>query len=106
MRNTRLYDHIKELLISYPELQNSDKKLLWKVWEKEGFVAFGRLDYGNFLSPRLTTPESVTRCRRKIQELNPTLRGTSFVQKRRKEKEKEKGTYVFRENVYVWIPEK
>lgn len=30
----KIYDMVKQLLTDNPELRNSDKKLIWEVWEK------------------------------------------------------------------------
>jgi hypothetical protein len=102
MISKRLYPLIKQLLIECPELRNSDKKLLWRVWQREGKVIANQLSYEAFLSTSLTSAETITRCRRKIQELNPELQSNKVVQQLRQEKQKTKGTWIYRENIAVW----
>ena len=101
----KLYDVVKNLLISYPELRNSDRKLIWAVcWKKQlvqvdakGFKGLSRMLYMNFL--QAPAFESITRARRKIQELYPELRSTKQVIKERRKKELTKGTFVYREKL-------
>ena len=55
------------------------------------------IDLRDFLN--CTSFESITRARRKIQELHPELRSpSSKVNKYRKERQLTKGTFVFRED--------
>ena len=96
-KSNRLYLVIKELLTEKPELRDSDKKLLWAVWEKEGHVFAGKLSYGAFLSPSLTSAETIRRTRQKIQETTPSLRASQAIQSMRKRRQKTKGTFVYRE---------
>ena len=98
----KLYDLIKNLLTDYPELRDSDKKLIWEVWSKLDFINDddGSYDgelitYQNFVDAPST--ETIRRCRQKIQELNPELRGSQKIRKAREEKAKEKGTFIYRE---------
>lgn len=108
IRSKKLYNLVLKLLQEDSALRDSDKKLIWKVWESEGKLYQGVMTYGNLLSPSTTTPESVTRCRRQIQRLNPSLRASAGVQRFRKIKQATKGTYVFREETqsYVFIEDK
>jgi len=80
-RSNRLYLVIKELLTEKAELRDSDKKLLWAVWEKEGHVIGGRLTYADWLSTSLTTAETVTRTRRKLQERLDEFDYDNYVEK-------------------------
>ena len=91
----KLYDKIKKLLIEYPELRNSDKKLLWCVWNMSGFVIENNISRENFY--RANSAESITRARRKVQELHPELGGNREVRIAREKKQLEKGTFIFRE---------
>lgn len=99
MAKTKLYDLVHDLLNTYQELRNSDKRLLWAIWYKQGLVnAGGYITRENFY--RAATAESVTRARRKVQELHPELVATSSeVRAQRQQKENTKGTFVFREGV-------
>lgn len=100
----KLYDRVKKILEKYPNTRNSDKELMWAVWwEKQLIqteagkpVAVSRIMYMDFLNAPM--PESITRARRKVQELHPELAPTRDAVKRaRKVKEETKGTFVFRE---------
>ena len=103
MNKQRIYDLVKELLTDYPELRDSDKKLIWKVWFNLGLVVFGDqpmfIRFDNFMKAPST--ESIRRCRQKIQEHFPELRGSKAVQKARAEKAEENGTFIFRETIGV-----
>lgn len=98
----KLYDTVKELLVRYPQLRNSDKLLVWNVWGKLGFITQTTHVEGIILREDfLKAPpiESITRCRRKIQERYPTLQASQPVERARREKEKAKGTFVYNEDV-------
>lgn len=86
----KLYDVVKRLLEIYPALRNSDKKLLWAVWNVKGLVVnpsnqlqsgYGYITRGNFY--KAPSSESVTRARRKVQELHPELRAVKEVEEQR-----------------------
>ena len=68
---------IKDLLIKKPHLRDDDNKLLANVW----FLATKPLkeEWLDFLAliadGKLPTPSAITRCRRKMQEMHPVLRG-------------------------------
>lgn len=94
----KLYDLVKELLTKYPELRDSDKKLLWNVWGKKGHLSVN--DFGNtaitkesFL--KSVSAESITRARRKVQEQHPELRASKAVEDSRKLKAEKKGMFIF-----------
>lgn len=99
MSKKKLYDVVKQLLIDWEELRNSDKKLLWAVWNTKGLVShdgkISRLDF--YQAP---SSESVTRARRKVQENHPELQATSAqVKSKRGQKQQTKGTFVYREEL-------
>ncbi len=96
----KLYDLIKKLLIENPELRDSDKKLMWKVWQIEGIVSDGSIAYDSFIERKTTSPESIRRCRQKIQETTPSLGATkSRTREVRKEIERQRGTFIYRDIV-------
>lgn len=88
-----IYDTVKDLLIRHPELRSSDKKLIWRFWEKEGALNQGALDFKNFR--RVTTPGTITRARRKVQENYSNLQAVEDVKEEREKKAQEKGTHIF-----------
>ena len=70
-------DIVKRLLTNHPHLRDSDNKLLANVWFQsvtpleEAWMDFlALIAHGN-----LPSSESIRRCRQKLQELNPELRG-------------------------------
>lgn len=98
MKN-KTYDKVLDILIRFPETRNSDKILLVKFWIGEGVIqdtglfetySFNMLDFSE-----ATSAESVTRARRKVQELHPELRPNNKVAQYRKEIENTKGTFIF-----------
>lgn len=97
-----IYDLVYELLRDYPALRDSDKKLIWSVWIREGKVVGGKISMEDFL--KASVEESITRARRKVQEEHPELAASPIVEAMRKEKEEEKGTHIYRENVDVAEP--
>jgi len=103
MQFKKIYYLVKEILTGFPKTRDSDKELLWAVWQREGKVKWEKLDHTDFLTA--TTPESVTRARRKVQQLNVSLRATVATQRKRKEKQQTKGKYIYSENSCVFVPD-
>jgi hypothetical protein len=94
-KRVSLEDGIKEkvqkLLTEYPHLRDDDNKLIANIWISEmggssyckTITAFDAMSI--IASSQLTSTESITRCRRKIQEHNVSLRGENY--KSRKDNE-------------------
>ena len=95
-----IYDLVKQLLTDYPELRSNDKRLIWAVWYKQGIVTESTISRDKFYH-EAEYPESITRARRKVQELNPHLQADLKVKEQREEKQADKGTFIFREEVSV-----
>lgn len=95
----KLYDLIKQTLEIYPISRDDDKELMWSVWEQSGWVRNGVITKSQFVSKKFPMCESVTRARRKVQELYPHLQASLKVQKLRTEKELDKGMFVFHEKI-------
>jgi hypothetical protein len=92
----KIYDLVLELLQDYPESRNSDKKLIWRAWEKLGYVESGySLQYEDFM--RAPSTESLRRARQLVQASHPELQATRRVRSERKFIENQKGTFVYRE---------
>lgn len=81
-----IMDRVKELLEKYPHLRDSDNKLVANIWnqEKQDTDAFGFLQL--YADGKITPADSITRARRKLQELHPELRGKKYDQRHREEK--------------------
>jgi len=81
-------DIIFELLLLEPELRDNDNKLLSALWEEEFDIMCWDIDFFSaeeFLevlaNGDLSKPEAVTRCRRKLQEQNPEIRGKKYIER-------------------------
>lgn len=94
----KLYDKVKQLLTDNPELRDSDKKLLTKVWKEQGIITNGYFNEALFLRSGISA-ESVTRARRKVQEHHSDLKGHSEVVKERKVREEKFGMFTFGQEV-------
>lgn len=106
----KIYDLVKRLLEIDKNCRNNDKYLMLQVWTNQSLNiklinnVFIWDVYDKHLNPRwfvltAVTPESITRARRKVQELHPDLGPTEEVAGMRQAKEEEKGTHIFREEV-------
>ena len=105
MEIIKLYDLVKKLLQEKEELRGNDDllyltviKIVHPYWNNGRITTnVENMTIGEFFTCRKTidipTFESVTRCRRKVQEENPALRPCERVQKAREYK---------REEIYHW----
>lgn len=100
----KLYDLILSMLTAYPQLRNDDKKLIWSVWYKLGYVKNDMLSKDAFMNRNCPMPETIRRTRQKIQETHPELDADEGTKRIRKKIEKEKGTFIYRENVVISKP--
>lgn len=92
----KLYDTVKEVLEQYPDTRDSDKKLMWLIWSRQLEKSTSEsISHYDFLSKQVTTPESITRARRKVQQTHEHLRATKAVETARKRKEQTKGLFIF-----------
>lgn len=99
----KTYDLVKQILEEDKASRDSDKRLMFMVWNRQGLLVRDRGDI--FLSWRkfkdqAIMPESITRARRKVIEHHPELEPISAkVKTRRKERENTKGLFAVREDV-------
>lgn len=73
---------IKYLLEKYPACRNSDSTLLRGVWYHQvpNFRQLSAVDLMQLLSDnKIANPETIRRCRQKLQEDYPELRGDNYV---------------------------
>lgn len=70
------------------DTRDDDNLLLLRIWDIQSFGKIKKYeDFKNMLlSGKLAIPESVTRCRRKLQEHNVSLRGKSYEARKAQEK--------------------
>lgn len=97
----KLYDLIRQLLENNESLRSNDKKLIWTVWREQGAVINDLLVFEKF-KDLTTTPESITRARRKVQEHHPNLGANAAVKSMRKNIQRQKGTHVYRERAPMY----
>jgi len=75
---------ITKLLTEQPYIRDRDNSIIAEVWSKEiakfaNLESLSAIDLFCIIScDTLTSPESITRCRRKIQQENPSLRGEYY----------------------------
>jgi len=86
-----LNKRVTKYLMDNPELRDSDNKLMARIWYDEVSSTLGLIETSEELlvavaKGQMTNWESATRCRRKIQEEVPELRGKNH--KLRKDKAK------------------
>ena len=88
-------DEVEKLLTKYPPLRDSDERLMANIW----WMAIPNLgdvngkDILSMLAKReLPSYESVSRCRRKIQEMHPSLRGNKWEDRHKRAERSEEHT--------------
>jgi hypothetical protein len=97
----KLQTIVKQLLIEQPHLRDNDRALVWSVWEHIGLADHTYILYADFMDKSTPSSDSITRCRRKVQEENPELQASDDVKTFRLEREKLKGQDVLHEKVRV-----
>jgi len=74
-----LKNKIREALINYPETRDNDQALIYRVLRDLDFLGLHNITAISFLEKlkdgEYGSIESMTRCRRAIQEREPELRG-------------------------------
>ena len=77
----KILPEIKALLQRYPHLRDSDEKLMANIWYRRipNIAKQSALNVLGMLSnKKLPSYESISRCRRKLQEEIPSLRGEMY----------------------------
>ena len=77
----KILPEVKRLLKEHPHLRDSDEKLMANMWYKripnvQQQSALNVL--GMLANKKLPSYESISRCRRKLQEEDPSLRGKEY----------------------------
>jgi hypothetical protein len=81
MKLNKIKPVVEKLLISKEELKNDDLRLIANVWYSEIMDAqnMSAFEFLQLLSKgKLSNPESIRRIRAKLQEENPSLRGSNY----------------------------
>lgn len=83
MKIASIKEVVSKVLTNHPESRDNDRLLILKVWAEEmpelrsknmTFISFSHA----FIQGKLPDTESVRRCRQKLQELHPELRGKNY----------------------------
>lgn len=94
MKITTMYERVKHLLIKKSDYRDDDNLLVCRVWWDEllelKFVP-EQMTAMEFLvlyrDQKLTSSDTITRARRKVQEENEHLRGKSYIERQNKQEE-------------------
>ena len=84
-----MLSEVTKLLTKYPSLRDNDDKLMANIWcnRIDNLSNETATNVLIMLAKRkLPSYESISRCRRKIQELKPELRGNKWVQRQSRAK--------------------
>ena len=80
----KLIDEVETFMIKYKVLRDSDEKLMANIWSK--YIVIDSVKFLNATDiltmlgrGDLPSYESISRCRRKLQEENPNLRGEKWL---------------------------
>jgi len=78
----KLYPLVMEIMEEQPETRSSDKQLILSVYKKVGVDIWS--PFTEVLTNKDIPPmESITRCRRRVQEHHPNLLGAESVEEQR-----------------------
>jgi len=84
-----MLDKVVNLLTEHPSLRDSDERLAANIWYNN-IKNVDEIDaitlLSQFAEGRLPSYESISRCRRKIQEEKPELRGKKWAKRHSKQK--------------------
>lgn len=79
------FEQVKAVLESMPDARDNDNLLMAVIWEKQvaqkGFQIAAMTAWNlmkMMVDGHLSSTESITRARRKVQELHPELRGANY----------------------------
>lgn len=94
MKITTMYERVKHLLIKKTDYRDDDNLLVCRIWWDEllelKFVP-EQMTAMEFLvlyrDQKLTSSDTITRARRKVQEENEHLRGKSYIERQNKQEE-------------------
>lgn len=86
----KVKDRVKALLSQIPTLRDNDQSLIAWVWRgelQEAGLSSENIDLilSVIAKGKITPAETITRCRRKIQELHPELRGSEYVSRKQRQ---------------------
>ena len=83
-----MLDKVVNLLTKHPSLRDSDERLIANIWYNHT-KNVGEIDaitlLSRFAEGKLPSYQSISRCRRKIQEEKPDLRGKKWAKRHSKQ---------------------
>ncbi len=91
---SNIYDTVKTLLIAKQDYRDSDSLLVVRMWYDElklshinakDITAIQFMEM--YRDEKLTSADTITRARRKVQEENISLRGKSYKERQKKQEE-------------------
>jgi hypothetical protein len=101
MKLKAIIQRVEQWLEEKPDLRDSDEKLVSNIWYDDLRLKNIKTREGSYLhflslygTGQLTSADSITRARRKVQEDNPHLRGENY-EKRQKELQEETQRELF-----------
>ena len=80
----KLQDKVRQILIKRPAARDCDRLLTVIIWYEEAKKENWNLYtyFENYIDGKLTLADSITRCRRKLQEEDKTLRGENWYKRK------------------------
>lgn len=74
---------VAKTLANHPETRDDDNRLCISIWKAQGASERDSIKSFKYklVRGKYSTPETITRSRRRLQELYPTLRGTLYKQR-------------------------
>ena len=82
---------VKQLLTQDRTLADCDERLVAIVWRHETQQHYMSAEdfFRYYAQGKFTNSESITRCRRKLEELHPELRGKDYLKRHSNKKQRE-----------------
>ena len=76
---------VKQLLIKFPEARDNDRLLILKIWVEQNIDLRHKRDHYlfkqfaiDFMQGEYVDPATISRCRRKLQDVHHELRGKNW----------------------------
>lgn len=89
MISENLQETVESMLENDPKARDSDMRLISLIWHSElGVLKDKCMPLLKLIAySKVTNFESISRCRRKLQELQPDLRGKKYLERHKKQEE-------------------
>ena len=102
--NKLIKTKVADILLRHPETQDNDRELIVRYWkdeiselqeiarEKLQSMPYFTLDgfLATFMTGKFTSPDSITRARRQVQEKYPQFRGKKYKERQARQEEVKK----------------